>query len=107
MSNAVAAERGLHAELDVNRLNEQDLGTTTGGLTLAIDQRRRALEHRLELAKERLAADLTRASWLLKSSAGAVRKNLVRAVVTIGGLFLLGIVTAIVRRRRRLAWRNV
>jgi len=85
-------------------LNEQDLGTT-GGPMMAVDQRRRALEHRLELAKERLVADLGRVSLLLKSSAGSARKTLMRAALAVGGLILLGIVSAVVRRRRRLEWR--
>jgi hypothetical protein len=90
--------------LAVNRLNEQELRATRGAM-MAVDQRKRALEHRLELAKERLVADLNRASALLKSSAGSMRKGLLRAAVAVGGLLLLGIVSAVMRRRRRLAWR--
>jgi hypothetical protein len=67
-----------------------------------VDQRQRSLEHRLEMAKARLLSDLGKLSRLLGSSAGAVRKRFVRAVVTVGGLLLLGIVSAVMRRRRRL-----
>lgn len=67
-----------------------------------VDQRQRTLEHRLELAKARLVADIGKLSNLLGSSAGAVRKGFVRAAVTLGGLLVLGIVTAVMRRRRRL-----
>jgi hypothetical protein len=90
----------------VNRLSDHDF-KTTGTSLVPVDEQRRALEHRLELAKERLVADLSRVSSMLKSSAGSMRRNVMRAVVTIGGLFLLGIVTAVVRRRRRLAWRSL
>lgn len=90
----------------MNRLSDHDL-KTKGTSLVPVDEQRRALEHRLELAKERLVADLSRVSSMLKSSAGSMRKNIVRAAVTIGGLLLLGIVTAVVRRRRRLAWRSL
>ncbi len=90
----------------MNRLSDQD-PRATGTAMLSVNQQRRALEHRLELAKERLVADLSRISSMLKSSAGSMRRNMVRAVVTIGGLFLLGIVSAVVHRRRRLAWRSL
>jgi hypothetical protein len=93
----------------VNRLNEQVLVRPTGGAMITVDQRRRALEHRLELAKERLVADLDRVSALLKSgvvsSARSMGKNLFRAAVVVGGLLLLGLITGAVRRRRRLEWR--
>jgi ABC-type phosphate transport system permease subunit len=72
---------------------------------MPVDQQRRALEHRLELAKERLVADLSRVSSMIKMSAGSMRKNLQRAAIAIGGLLLLGIVSAVVRRRRRIASR--
>jgi len=70
-----------------------------------IDQRERALAHRLELAKERLVVDLGKLSSLLGASAGEVRKKFVRATFVVGGLLLLGLVTVLVRRRRRFRWR--
>lgn len=88
----------------VNRLSEQ-FPWAPGVSIMPVDQRRRALEHRLELAKERLVEDLGRMSSILQSSAGTVKKSAVRAAVTIGALLVLGIVTAVVRRRRRLSWR--
>ncbi len=107
----------------MNRLREQELGTdmtepddtwkarrfqstsAASAVLATVDQRRRALEHRLELAKDRLVTDLGRLSTLVSSSAGSMRKGFVRAVVTvvaIGGLLLLGIASAVLRRRRRL-----
>ena len=104
----------------MNRLREQGFGTdttetddawrtrrfqstsATSAVLATVDQRRRALEHRLELAKNRLVTDIGRFSTLLSSSAGSMRKGFVRAVVTIGGLLLLGIASAVLRRRRRL-----
>jgi hypothetical protein len=73
--------------------------------TVPVDQRRRALEHRLELAKERLVADLGRFSSMIRSGTGTVRKSLFRGLVAAGGLLVLGIVALAMRRRRRLAWR--
>lgn|GEM_PF-4273376 len=67
-----------------------------------VDPRQRALEHRIEAAKARLVADIGKLSRLLGSSAGVVRKGFVRATVLLGGLLVLGIVTAVMRRRRRL-----
>ncbi len=67
-----------------------------------VNQRERALAHRLEMAKERLVADLGKLSTLLGTTAGQVGKRFVRMGLVVGGLLLLGIVTAVVRRRRRL-----
>lgn len=67
-----------------------------------VNQRERLLAHRLELAKERLVSDLGKLSALVSSTASTVSKKFVRAGVLLGGLLLLGIVTAVVRRRRRL-----
>lgn len=66
-----------------------------------IDQRQRALSHRLELSKERLVADLGKLSSLLGTSAGEVSKRFVRAAIVVSGLLLLGVVTAMMRKRRR------
>src|SRR5690349_11551175 len=66
-----------------------------------IDERERALAHRLELAKERLVADLGKLSNLVGSTAGQVGKRFVRVGLFLGGLLVLGIMTAVMRRRRR------
>jgi hypothetical protein len=64
------------------------------------------LEHRIDLAKERLVADLGRASTLLRQSAASarstVKKGLIRAAIVAAGLMWLGLVTTAVRRHRRL-----
>jgi hypothetical protein len=70
-----------------------------------IDQRERALSHRLEMAKQRLVVDLGQLSSLLGAGAGEVRKGFVRASFVVGGLLLLGLVTVLARRRRRFRWR--
>jgi hypothetical protein len=70
-----------------------------------IDQRERALSHRLELAKQRLVLDLGQLSSLLGAGAGEVKKGFVRASFVVGGLLLLGLVTVLARRRRRFRWR--
>lgn len=67
-----------------------------------VNQRERLLSHRLEMAKERLVSDLGKLSALVSSTAGAVSKRFVRAAVLMGGVLLLGIVSAVMRRRRRL-----
>ncbi len=68
----------------------------------AADQRERALAHRLEIGKERLVADLGKLSMLLGTSARQASMKFVRVGLVVGGLLLLGIVAAVVRRRRRL-----
>ncbi len=74
-----------------------------------VDARERALAHRLEMGKERLVADLGKLSTMLETSAGQVGQKFVRVGqrfvrvgLVLGGLLLLGIVTVVVRRRRRL-----
>jgi hypothetical protein len=84
----------------VNRLGEEQVGTAS--TLVRVDQRRRALEHRLELAKERFVADLGRFSSLLQESAANARRNFVRAALALGGLVLLGLASAVIRRRRRV-----
>jgi hypothetical protein len=66
-----------------------------------VNQRERALVHRLEISKQRLVADLGKLSTVLSTSAGQVGKRFVRVGIVLGGLMLLGIVTVVVRRRRR------
>jgi hypothetical protein len=67
-----------------------------------VNQRERLLAHRLEQAKERLVSDLGKLSAMVGSTAVTVSKKLVRAGMLLGGLVLLGIVSAVMRRRRRL-----
>jgi hypothetical protein len=67
-----------------------------------VNQHERLLAHRLEMAKERLVCNLGKLSSLLSTTAGSVSKKFVRASVLLGGLMLLGIVAAVMRRRRRL-----
>ncbi len=104
----------LHAFVEMNRLGTQGFaartrevrrtsGTATSMIEVPdVDQRERALAHRLELAKERLVADLGKLSTLLGSTATTVGKRFVLASLVMGGLLVLGIVTAVVRRRRRI-----
>lgn len=103
----------LHELQTMNRLSTQGFAARTrearrsGVMSTSmelpdVDQRERALAHRLELAKERLVADLGKLSSLLGTSAGQVGRRFVRASLVLGGLLVLGIVTAVVRRRRRL-----
>jgi hypothetical protein len=71
-----------------------------------VDPRERALAHRLEMTKQRLVADLGKLSTMFETGAeqvGArfVRMGLIAGGFVVGGLLLLGIVTAVVRRRRR------
>jgi hypothetical protein len=96
-------ERALQTRAGVNRISEEQVGT--GAALVRVDQRRRALEHRLELAKERFVADLGRFSSLLQQSAANARRNFVRAALALGGLVLLGLASAVIRRRRRLSVR--
>ncbi len=73
---------------------------------LDVDERERALAHRLESAKERLVVDLGKLSALLGTTATKVGKRFVlasfAASFALGALLVLGIVTAVVRRRRRI-----
>jgi len=82
----------------VNTPNEQ---TTTGSAIVHVDPERRAIETRIRLAKARLFQDLNRASTIVKQTAGAASRGLLR-VALVGGLLLVGLVSAFVRRRRRL-----
>lgn len=73
---------------------------------------RHALEARIEMAKERLFADLDEAQKQLRtfttSTVQGAAKRVTRAVL-LGGLVALGIVAALVRRRQqkrlRIVWK--
>lgn len=64
------------------------------------------LEHRIALAKDRLVADLGRASTLLRESAASARRGVkrgfMRAALVAAGVVWLSLVTTALRRRRRL-----
>jgi len=76
------------------------------------DPARRALEARIEQAKERLFADLDRVQQQLRTVAAVaalgVAKRVMRAVL-LSGVVVLGIVTALVLRRQqrriRIVWK--
>jgi hypothetical protein len=91
----------------VNRLSDQQWGGTGSGTELVpVEERRRVLEHRIEMAKDRLVADLGRASLLLRESAASarrgVKKGFIRAALVAAGVVWLSLVTTALRRRRRL-----
>ncbi len=69
---------------------------------------RHALEARIELAKERLFADLDEAQKQLRRVASNAGRGLVRAVL-VGSVVVLGLVAALVlrrqRKRLRVVWR--
>jgi hypothetical protein len=73
-----------------------------------LDPARHALEARIELAKERLFADLDEAQKQLRRVASNTARSVAR-VVLLGGVVVLGIVTALVlrsrRRRLRIMWK--
>jgi hypothetical protein len=77
----------------------------TSSTPVPADPERRALEVRIDLAKARLFQDLNRVSTIAKltarRAAGAASRGLLRVAV-IGGLLLVGLVSAFIRRRRRL-----
>lgn len=68
-----------------------------------MDQRERALTHRLELSKERLSRDIGKLSTLLGSSANDAVQRFVRVGLLVGGFLLVGIATAVLIRRRHAA----
>jgi hypothetical protein len=98
----IGPERGLHSEDFVNSPNERQ---TTGSNLVPVDRERRALEVRIDLAKARLFQDLNRASTIAKQTArhaaGVAGRGLLR-VALVGGLLLVGLGFAFIRRRRRL-----
>jgi hypothetical protein len=99
---AIEPERGLQPRDFVNSPNEHPV---TGSPLVPVDPERRALEVRIDLAKARLFQDLNRASHLAKraakQAAGVAGRGLLR-VALVGGLLLLGLTAALIRRRRRL-----
>jgi hypothetical protein len=72
------------------------------------DTRRHALEARIELAKERLVADLNQASMIVKQAASTASRSLTR-ILALGALLVGGLVAAFVARRRnrriRVTWK--
>lgn len=73
-----------------------------------LDPVRHALEARIELAKERLFADLDEAQKQLRRVASNAGRSMVRAVL-VGSAVMLGLVAALVlrhqRRRMRIVWK--
>ena len=94
----ITSERRLQPRMFVSIPNEQ---TRTGSALVQVDPERRAIETRIRLAKARLFQDLNRASTIVKQTAGAASRGMLR-VALVGGLLLVGVVAAFVRRRRRL-----
>ena len=102
-------ERRLHSAPLVNRLPEHRPARAE---LAPYDQVRHALEARIELAKERLFADLDQAQKQLRTVAAVaalgVAKRVMRAVL-LSGVVVLGIVTALVLRRQqrriRIVWK--
>ena len=97
----------MHWRSIVNRLSDQQFGRTGAGSELVpVDERRRVLQHRIDLAKDKLVADLSRASTLLRQSAASarssVRRGFIRAAIVTAGIVWLGLVTTAIRRHRRL-----
>jgi hypothetical protein len=93
----------------VNRLSETQ---STRAELVPFDPARHALEARIELAKERLFADLDEAQKQLRQVATTtvvrVSRNLTRALL-VGGAVMLGIMSALVLRhqhkRLRVVWK--
>ena len=79
------------------------------GADAPVDDRRRFLENRIELAKARLASDIRRAGSLVRDVTTSARHGFVRAVAVAGGLLVVGVAIALLGRRRRrrlkVTWR--
>jgi hypothetical protein len=93
----------------VNRLSEP---RPTSDALAPYDQVRHALEARIELAKERLFADLDQAQKQLRSVASGAARGVARRItraMLVGGVLVLGIVAALVlrrpQRRVRIVWK--
>ena len=73
-----------------------------------LDPARHALEARIELAKERLFADLDEAQKQLRRVAATTARGMTRALL-VGGVVLLGLVAALMLRRQtrrlRIVWK--
>jgi hypothetical protein len=73
-----------------------------------LDPARHALEARIELAKERLFADLDEAQKQLRRVATTTARGLTRALL-VGGVVVLGLVAALMLRRQsrrlRIVWK--
>lgn len=72
------------------------------------DPARHALEARIELAKERLFADLDEAQKQLRRVAATTVRGMARALL-VGGVVVLGLVAALMLRRQtrrlRIVWK--
>jgi hypothetical protein len=66
-----------------------------------VDPRRHALEARVVNAKERLIEDLNQASMIVKQAASTAGRGIAR-ILAMGALVVAGLLTAFLRRRRRL-----
>ena len=104
-----SAGTGLAIRAAVNRLPEHPRDRHE---LVPFDPVRHALESRIELAKERLFADLDEAQRQLRQVASSTVQSLAHRATRaalVGGVLLLGIVTALVLRRRRrhlrIVWR--
>lgn len=86
-------------------MNNPHESSTTGSDLAPVDPERRALEVRIAVAKSRLFQDLNRVSTMAKhtakQAAGAAGRGLLR-VALVGGLLVVGLVAAFIRRKRRL-----
>jgi hypothetical protein len=94
----------LHRSRVVNRQREH----ISRGAIVPVDERRRLLEQRIELAKERLVADIRRAGGLVRHATQAARHGLVRVAIVACGFLVVGFAMALIARRRsrvRAAWR--
>jgi len=82
----------------VNTPNEQ---TGQGAPLVRVDPERRAIDLRIEHAKNRLIQDLNRASTLFKRAAGTASRT-VQRILLVGGLLAVGLLVAFIRRRHRI-----
>jgi len=97
---------------DLARVEPATPTLSTAGSQLEPEARRRALERRIEVTKERLIADITRVRSLVSQATVRARNDLgrvaTRAAIAVAGLLVLGLVTALIRRRHRrirITWR--
>jgi len=97
---------------DLARVEPAMPAKRTAGRELDPDARRRALERRIEVTKDRLIADITRVRSLVSQATTRARRDLgrvaTRTAIAMAGLLVLGLVTVLVRhrnRRIRITWR--